>query len=143
MHAYAWSVAQLCLTLCDPIDCSPPSSYVHGIFQAGILEEVAISSSRGSSQPRDQTHISCINRWILYHWATWKVQSVCSAYQIYSYYAEGRRQMLHEEDLLLRLFSLNSNTQTNILKIKHFKKYLAWCLFLEIIVYQNQLNIKQ
>ena len=46
-------VAQLCLTLCDPLDCSPPGSSVHGIFQAGILEWVAISFSRGSSGPRD------------------------------------------------------------------------------------------
>ena len=45
--------AQSCLTLCDPMDCSLPGSPVHGIFQATILEYVAISSSRGSSQPRD------------------------------------------------------------------------------------------
>ena len=45
------SVSQLCPTLCDPIDCSPPGSSVHGIFQARILERVAISYSRGSSQP--------------------------------------------------------------------------------------------
>ena len=46
-------VAQLCLTLCDPMDCSLPGSSIHGIFQARILEWVAISFSRGSSQPRD------------------------------------------------------------------------------------------
>ena len=51
---------QPCLTLCNPIDCSPPDSSVYGIFQARILEWVAMSSSRGSSQLRDQTHISCI-----------------------------------------------------------------------------------
>ena len=45
----AYSVAQLCPTLCDPLDCSPPGSSSHGISQAGILEWVAISSSRGSS----------------------------------------------------------------------------------------------
>ena len=44
--------AQLCLTLCDPMDCSPPGSSVHGIFQERILEWVAMPSSRGSSQPR-------------------------------------------------------------------------------------------
>ena len=58
-----WSVLQSCPTLCNAMDCSPPGSAVHGIFQARILEQVAISSSRGSSQPRDQTHIcyiSCI-----------------------------------------------------------------------------------
>ena len=48
---------------------------VHGIFQARILEQVAISSSRWSSRPRDQTQISCIARQILYHWSTW--QSNC------------------------------------------------------------------
>ena len=42
-----------------PTDCSLPGSSVHGIFPARILEQVAISSCRGSSQPRDQTHISC------------------------------------------------------------------------------------
>ena len=46
-------VTQLCPTLCDPMDCSPPGSSVHGILQARTLEWVAISSSRGSSQPKD------------------------------------------------------------------------------------------
>ena len=62
-------VAQSRLTLFDPVDCSPPDSSVHGISQARILEWVAISFSRGSSQPRCQTHISCVGRWVLYHWA--------------------------------------------------------------------------
>ena len=46
--------------LCDPMDYSPPGSSVHGILRAGILEWVAMPSSRESSQPRDQTHSSCI-----------------------------------------------------------------------------------
>ena len=46
-------IAQSCPTLCDPMDCSPPGSSVRGILQARILEWVAISSSRGSSQPGD------------------------------------------------------------------------------------------
>ena len=53
-------VAQSCLTLCNPTDCSPPGSSVHGILQARMLEWVAMPSSRGSSQPRDRTQISCI-----------------------------------------------------------------------------------
>ena len=54
-----WSeVAQSCLTLCDPMDCSLPGSSVHGIFQATVLEWVAIFFSRGASQPRDQTRVS-------------------------------------------------------------------------------------
>jgi len=50
---YACMHAQLCLTLCDPLDCSPPVYFVHGISQARILEWVAISFSRGSSPPKD------------------------------------------------------------------------------------------
>ena len=61
---------QSCLTLCDPIDCSPPGSSVHAILQARMLEWVAMPSSRGSSQPRDQTCISCIGggSLLLSHW---------------------------------------------------------------------------
>ena len=58
------------LTLCDPVDCSPPGSSVHGVLQARILEWAAMPSSRGTSQPRDWTHvsyISCFGRWVLYH----------------------------------------------------------------------------
>ena len=54
-------VAQSCLTLCNPIDCSPPGSSVHGILQARILEWIAMPSSRGSSQPRDQTLVSYVS----------------------------------------------------------------------------------
>ena len=59
------------LTLCNPMNCSPPGSSVHGILQARPLEWVAMPSSRGSSWPRDRTHISyisCIGWWILYHY---------------------------------------------------------------------------
>ena len=52
--------AQSCPTLCDSMDCSPPGSSFHGIFQARVLEWAAISSSRGTSQPWYQTHFSCI-----------------------------------------------------------------------------------
>ena len=52
-------VTQLCLTLWDPMDCSPPGSSVPGILQARILEWVAIPCSRGSSWPGDQTQVSC------------------------------------------------------------------------------------
>ena len=53
-------VAQSCPTLCDSIDCSLPGSSVHGIFQAVVLEWIAISFSRGSSQPRGRTQVSHI-----------------------------------------------------------------------------------
>ena len=61
MNMYQFSpVAQSCPTLCNPMDCSPPGSSIHGILQARILEWVAISSSRGSSRPRDRTQVSHI-----------------------------------------------------------------------------------
>ena len=60
------------LTLCNPMDCSPTRLLCPWDFQTGILEWVAISFSRGSSQPRDWTLISCLYRWVLYHWATWE-----------------------------------------------------------------------
>ena len=52
-------VAQSCLTLCDPMDCSPPGFSVHGLLQARILEWIAIPFSRGSSWHKDQTQVSC------------------------------------------------------------------------------------
>ena len=61
-------VAQSCPTLSYPMDCSLPGSSVHGggILQARILEWIVISFSKGSSRPRDQTHVSCITK-VLYY----------------------------------------------------------------------------
>ena len=59
---------QLCPTLCNAMNCSPPDSSVHGILQARILEWVAMPFSR--DLPKDRTcvsYISCLGRWILYH----------------------------------------------------------------------------
>ena len=61
---------QLCLTLCDPMDYRPLGSSLHGVFQARILKCIAVSFSRGSSWPRDQTcisYVSCIGMQVLYH----------------------------------------------------------------------------
>ena len=74
LFIYIWKlkvlVAQLCLTLCDPKDCSPPGSSVHGILQTRILEWVSTPSSRVSSSLWDQNHVSyvsCVGQWVLYH----------------------------------------------------------------------------
>ena len=71
------------------MDCSSLISSVHGISQARILEWVAISFSRWSSQLRDRTHVSCIGRQVLYHWATREVLIFVSLYdgirRIYNY----------------------------------------------------------
>ena len=58
-----------------PWTVAPPGSSAHGIFQARMLEWIAISFSRESSWPRDQTHVSWIGTWILYHWTTWEAPS--------------------------------------------------------------------
>ena len=63
-------LTQLCLTFCEPMDCSPPGSCVHGILQARVLEWVAISFSRGSSPPRDRYWVSCIAGRVFTIWFT-------------------------------------------------------------------------
>ena len=63
-------VAQSCLTLCDPMDCTLPGSSVHGILQAIILEWVAVHFSMGSSQPKNQTQVSRIAGGFFPVWAT-------------------------------------------------------------------------
>ena len=71
---------QLCPTLCNSVDCSPPDSSVHGSLQTRILEWVAMPSSRGSSQPRDQTHVSYVS-WVGSRFfatrATWEAPFPC------------------------------------------------------------------
>ena len=69
-HWWGWFNCSVMSNSVRPMDCSPPGSSVHGILQAKILDWVAISFSRGSSQPQDRTWVSCIGRWIRYHWAT-------------------------------------------------------------------------
>ena len=77
---WKWSeseVALPCLTLWDPVDCSLPGSSIHGIFQARILEWDAISFSRRSSRPRDQTQVSCMVDKRSTIWATREVFTWC------------------------------------------------------------------
>ena len=67
---------QLCLTPCDPMDCSPPGSSVHGTLQAKTLEWVAMPSCRGPAQPRGQSWVSCTADRFLTHLATWEAQGI-------------------------------------------------------------------
>ena len=73
-------VAQLCLTLWDPMDCSPTGSSIHGIFQARILEWVAIPFSRGSSQLSHRTQVSCIIGRFFMVWATREASGIKSSW---------------------------------------------------------------
>ena len=71
-----------CLTLCSPMDYSPPGSCVHGSLQARILEWIAMPLSRGSSRPRDRTcvsNVSHIGRRVLYHWHYWSLVAISYA----------------------------------------------------------------
>ena len=69
MHA---ELLQLCATLGKPMDSSPPGSFIHGTLQARIPEWVAMPSSRGSSQPRDQTCLSTLAGGLFTTNTTWK-----------------------------------------------------------------------
>ena len=91
-------VIQLCLTLCDPMDCSLLGSSVYGIFQVRVLEWVAISFSRGSSQPRDWTWVPCIVGRCFTIWATREVRSLLMNYcfDICSWYSTLRNNFLFE-----------------------------------------------
>ena len=74
---HAYMCAQSCFSFETPWTAGPRGSCVHGIFQAWVLEWVAISYSRGSPQTSDETFISCIaciGRWIPYCWGTWEAQ---------------------------------------------------------------------
>ena len=86
IYVYMHVCAQSHLALYDPMDCSPPASSVHEIFEARILEWVSISYSRVSSWLRDQTHISCISwvgRWIFHLLATWEAPVVYACMCVY------------------------------------------------------------
>ena len=96
-------VTQLCPTLCDPVDCSLSGSSIHGIFQARLLEWIAISFSRGSSQPRDQTQVSHIVGRCFTVWAT---KTICQNYISDCHLPAWKpvpipRQSLHQFFLLL------------------------------------------
>ena len=118
-----YSVAQSCPTVCDPINRSPPGSSVHGIFQARILEWVAISFSRGSPWPRDWTCVSCIScivRWILYHCTFWEVPTLPSILAKRSY---------GKICYILALLLCSQKTK-EVDKLKFFSKCLAWASLL-------------
>ena len=91
-----WSeVAQSCPTLCDPMDSSLPGSFVHGIFQARILEWVAISFSRRSSRPRDWTWVSLI---VGRHFTIWATREVRKGRQVKKKKGNSKKRQSVRED---------------------------------------------
>ena len=110
-YAALRSVTSSCPILCDPIDRSPPGSSVHEILQTRIVEWAAISSSRGSSWPKDWTHASCISwisRWIIYHWATWEAwpYTQCSIIEVIIYTSTFPRFQIFRLLLVFFLWNL-------------------------------------
>ena len=110
------SVAQSCATLCDPMDCSPPDSSVHGIFQARVLEWGAVSFFRGSSQPRDRTLI-CVSGRCFTLWAT-RAQNIYI--HIYLYRWLKYRQLLNHG------FILNIQRETLIPHLSFYTREAYW-----------------
>ena len=132
-------VARLCLTLCDSMDCSPPDSSVHGIFQARILRWVSISFSWGSSWPRDQTQVSSITGRFFTIWATQKAL---------------RRKAMTNLDSVLKSKDITLLTNVNVAKAMVFpvvtcrceswiiKSWCFWTVMLEKTL-ESPLDCKQ
>ena len=85
-------VTESCSILCNPMDCRPPGSSVHGILQAGILEWITIPFSRESSQPRNQVQVSCLADRFFTFWVTREdlqrsqvslAHSLCTSFQTF------------------------------------------------------------
>ena len=132
-----WSeVIQSCPTLCDPMDCSLPGSSVHGIFQAIVLEWTAISFSRGSSQPRDQTRVSHIVDRRFTIWATQSnLQIHCNFYQI----AMAVSTELEQKNLTVCMETHKTpNSQSNLEKAKWSRRNQASWLQTLLKSYSNQ-----
>ena len=99
-------VAELCWTLCDPMDFSLPGSSIFGILQAGILQWVAIPFSKGSSWPRDQTWVSHIAGRLFTIWATRESQLIQT--DIYKFWhsvptLDNSKEVIHTPELPMHL----------------------------------------
>ena len=124
-------VAQSCLTLWEPMECSLPGSSVHGILKARILEWVAISFSRWSSQSRTQTWVSCMTGGFFTIWATREavIHGLSTAPNLIPSISSPAQKTATSVFLLLRLWHQKSSpsfsdtpysTQSFIQKTDHF-----------------------
>ena len=123
-------VAQSYLTLRYPMDSSPPDSSFHGIFQARILEWVAVPFSRGSSQPRDWTQVSCIVGRCFTTWAIRKAQQSGVQKHLQIYPLIGLTPLSLYDDLLCLL--LQSLSWDHFVSYKyHYPGFLLVSIFME------------
>ena len=124
--------AKTCLALWDPMDYSPPDYSIHGILQARLLERVAISFSRESSQPRGWTHVSHVSRigrWILHHCATWEASRRAVVLRKYIHIFKETWSVKHAGTIKLTSSLPLALTQANILRIwdrRPVKAFTVW-----------------
>ena len=130
-------VAQSCLTLCDPIDCSPPGSSVHGILQARTLEWGAMPSSRGSSQPRDQTQVTHTAGGFFTDWAMREAQEVdweiLSLLQTIFPTQESNRGLLHYRQIL---YQLSYQGSWQMILVRTYKLSLSLSIYIYIYIHK-------
>ena len=111
---------QSCLTLCNPMDCNLPGSSVHGIFQTRILEEVAISFSRGSSQPRDWTQVSCLSCMaggFFSHCITWEPLLCGRSLYLIWIYQQSAHFLIDKSEGYFWTFAFTNSAAMNILDL--------------------------
>ena len=124
-------VTQSCLTLCMPMDCSLPGSFVHGIFQARILEWVAISFSRRSSRPRDWTPVSHI---VGRHFTIWATREASM-----DWFKIGKRitsrlyiatllTYTHTHIYIHTYIHIHTHTHTHTHRVHHAKCQAGWSI---------------
>ena len=109
-----------CSVICNPIDCSPPSSSVHGILQARILEWGAIPFSRGSFWPRDQTQVSCIAGRFFTIWATGETHKAFSTINLVFEKDFWRILIMEEVTLLYTQYSVISPSLNTVMGSKRW-----------------------
>ena len=114
-------VAQSCLTLCNPMDCSPPGSPLHGILQARILERIATAFSRGSSWPRDQTQVSCIAGRFFTIWATGK------SWRHYVKWNKSEKDKYPIISLICGILTKQINQPTKLIDTENGDEEWGWC----------------
>ena len=116
-----------CPALCSPMDFGPPGSSVHKIFQARMPEWVATSYSRGSSWPKDQTHISHIDRWKFFPtvlpgkpvWLLDKLEYMWCFYHLQC----GGNSSADPTELRWKLY-VNIHKENDLINVKHLEQSL-------------------
>ena len=114
--------AKSCPTLCNPMDCSPPGSSVHGILQVRMLKWVAIYFSRGSSQPRDQTQVFWTAGRLFTFWATRESNPATPLLRIYTKKAKA----LTQKGTFTPMFTAELFTIAMILKQSNYSSMDKW-----------------